>query len=92
MALVLSAVEGVTLYVFTVPSIRTATLCTPSQLPSAGARVPTVAVATGFSPVAVKTMDVPSALQAGSLLRPACRRQGRAAGRGLRIYEWLFVS
>ena len=61
MALVGAAVEGVTLYVFTVPSIRTATLCTPSQLPSTGARVPAVAVATGFSPVAVKTMGVPSA-------------------------------
>ena len=36
MALVGSAVEGVTSYVFTMPSISTATLCTPSQLPSAG--------------------------------------------------------
>ena len=61
MALVGSAVEGVTSYAFTVPSIMTATLCTPSQLPSTGARVPAMAVAAGFSPVAVKTMDVPSA-------------------------------
>ena len=61
MALVGAAVVGVTSYAFTVPSIRTATLCTPSQLPSTGARVPAVAVAAGFSPVAVKTMGVPSA-------------------------------
>ena len=58
MALVGSAVEGVTSYAFTVPSIRTATLCTPSQLPSTGARVPAIAVEAGFSPVAVKTYNV----------------------------------
>ena len=32
-ALVGAAAVGVTSYAFTVPSIRTATLCTPSQLP-----------------------------------------------------------
>ena len=61
MAPVLSEVEGVTLYAFTVPPIRTPTKETPSQLPSTGARVPAVAVASGFSPVAVKTTGVPSA-------------------------------
>ena len=42
------SVVGVTSYAFTVPSILTATLCTPSQSPSTGARVPAVAVARGL--------------------------------------------
>ena len=90
MALVGSAVEGVTLYVFTVPSIRTATLCTPVQLPSAGARVPTVAVAAGFSPVAVKTMDVPSA-PSGRKPASSCVQAARANSRAMAANIWMFV-
>ena len=87
MALVGAAVEGATLYVFTVPSIRTATLCTPVQLPSTGARVPAVAVAAGFSPVAVKTMGVPSAPSgrkpASSCVQAASERTSAASAKNL---------
>ena len=87
MALVLSTVEGVTSYAFTVPSIRTATLCTPSQLPSTGARVPAVAIAAGFSPVAVKTMGVPSAPSgrepASSCVQAASERTSAASAKNL---------
>ena len=90
MALVGSAVEGVTLYVFTMPSIMTATLCTPVQLPSAGARVPAVAVAAGFSPVAVKTMGVPSA-PSGRKPASSCVQAARPSSRAMAADIWMVV-
>ena len=63
------------------------TLCTPSQLPSTGARVPAVAVAAGFSPVAVKTMDVPSAPSgrkpASSCVQAPSKRASAASAKNL---------
>ena len=81
MALVLSAVEGVTLYAFTVPSIRTATLCTPSQFPSTGARVPVV----GGSPIAEKVMGMPSTPPAG-VLKSSCV-QAETASKMMILYN-----
>ena len=90
MALVLSEVEGVTLYAFTVPSILTATLCTPSQFPSTGARVPAVAVTAGFSPVAVKTMGVPSA-PSGRKPASSCVQAARPSSRARAVDIWMVV-
>ena len=93
MAPVLSEVEGVTLYAFTVPSILTATLCTPSQSPSTGARVPVVVAAVGFSPVAVKVMGMPSGASgsrtASSCVQAAAARSRASAENAYRVYRFI---
>ena len=75
------SVVGVTSYAFTVPSILTATLCTPSQSPSTGARVPAVAV---------KTTGVPSA-PSGRKPASSCVQAVKPSSRARAADIWMVV-
>ncbi|WP_294537543.1 hypothetical protein [uncultured Bacteroides sp.] len=72
------------------PSIRTATLCTPSQSPSTVERVLAMAVAAGFSPVAVKTMGVPSA-PSGRKPASSCVQAAMPSSRAMAADVWMIV-
>ena len=55
-----------------------------------GARVPAVAVAAGFSPVAVKTMGVPSA-PSGRKPASSCVQAARPSSRAMAADIWMVV-